>query len=276
MSHLSTPVAAYARGPLITVRTSTPLDAVLELLERQEISAVPVLDEEGRAAGVLSRTDLLRVGAVPPGDARARLGMVELPAKLAGEVMHRGVFTVDRTTPVATAAKKMVDRRVHRVFVTDDDGVVVEIFGTREVLGALRESRDTVPLGAVMTRKPFTIPLDAPITLATSRLAAAHVHGLVVVDPDGWPVGLFTQREALLARALDPCAAVEEAMSYGLLCLNIRTPLHRAAAHAAATRARRVLVTDARETVGVISTLDFARIAYSRSIRRELLAAASP
>lgn len=273
MSHLSTPVAAYSRGPLITVRTSTPLDGVLELIEREEISAVPVIDDDGRAAGVISRTDLLRIGAVRPGDRQPQRGLVELPAKLAGDVMHRGVLTVERTTPVATAAKKMVDRRVHRVFVTDDDGAAIEIFGTREVLSALRESRDAVPLGSVMTHKPYTIPLDAPITLATARLAAAHVHGLVVVDPEGWPVGLFTQREALLARALDPGAAVEEAMSYGLLCLNIRTPLHRAAAHASATRARRVLVTDGRDTVGVVSTLDFARIAYSRSIRRELLAA---
>ena len=54
-------------------------------------------------------------------------------------------------------------------------------------------------------------------------------------------------------------AAQEEAMSYAMLCLQKDTPLHRAAAHAADTRARRVIVTDKRQTVGIMTGIDFAR-----------------
>ena len=50
-------------------------------------------------------------------------------------------------------------------------------------------------------------------------------------------------------------------MSHALLCLHRTTPLHRAAAQAAVTRARRVLVIDDREAVGVVTGLDFARLA---------------
>jgi hypothetical protein len=44
------------------------------------------------------------------------------------------------------------------------------------------------------------------------RLEKAHVIGRVVVEDD-WPVGLFTQREALDARDRERNTPVEEVMS---------------------------------------------------------------
>jgi CBS domain-containing protein len=72
-------------------------------------------------------------------------------------------------------------------------------------------------------------------------------------------VGLFTQREALEARAAPPEATVETFMTPALLCLQHGTPLHRAAALAVATRARRVLALDGRHVVGMLTGLDFCR-----------------
>ena len=48
-------------------------------------------------------------------------------------------------------------------------------------------------------------------------------------------------------------------MSYAMLCLRASTPLYRAAAHAHATRARRVLVSENRRVTGVLTGIDFAR-----------------
>ncbi|MND08076.1 hypothetical protein D3C83_304660 [compost metagenome] len=50
-------------------------------------------------------------------------------------------------------------------------------------------------------------------------------------------------------------------MSPAMLCLALDTPLHRAAAQAAATTARRVIVTEKRQMVGILTGLDFARAA---------------
>ena len=44
-----------------------------------------------------------------------------------------------------------------------------------------------------------------------------------------------------------------------MLCLHASTPLYRAAAHAYATRARRVLVTEDHRVIGVLTGIDFAR-----------------
>lgn len=262
MSHFTTPVTAYARGPLISVHPDTPVAAVLDLLEERSISAVPVLDSARRALGVISRTDLLRLGTPrPKADTLMRRTLVELPEKRAGDVMRPGVLSVPRTTPVAAASKLMVVERKHRLFVTDHEDHVVEVFGTREVMMAIWEARVETPIGSIMTRKPFTIPHDAPVSLATERLEQAHAQGVVVIDPEAWPIGLFTQREALEARGLEPETPVEHAMSYGMLCLHTSTPLYRAAAQAAHTRARRVLCVEDAKVVGVVTGLDFARLA---------------
>lgn len=264
MGHFHTPIGAYARGPLQTVRPDTPLPAIHALFEERGISAVPVVDPAKGPLGVVSRTDLLRVGTPRPrrGEQRPeRAALVDFPeTKLAADVMHEGVVALRREATVAEAAGRMVHDRIHRVFVTDD-GRLDQVFGTREIMEAVWESRVATPIGMVMSRKPFTIPVTASLADATARLEQAHAQGLVVVDEERWPIGVFTQREALLARDQDPTASVELGMSHALLCLHRTTPLHRAAAQAAVTRARRVLVIDDKEAVGVVTGLDFARLA---------------
>jgi CBS domain-containing protein len=94
---------------------------------------------------------------------------------------------------------------------------------------------------------------------ATDLLLGARVHGLVVCEDD-WPVGIYTQREALEAAALDRHRPVEEAMSCAMLCLPPRTPIHRAATLALETRARRLLAVSNRALRGIASGLDIARL----------------
>ncbi len=64
-----------------------------------------------------------------------------------------------------------------------------------------------------------------------------------------------------MSAALPRDTPVEDVMSSAMLCLPSDTLTHRAAAHAAATRARRVVVTDKREMVGIMTGIDFARAA---------------
>ena len=85
------------------------------------------------------------------------------------------------------------------------------------------------------------------------------MRGVVVLEEE-WPVGVFTQSEALAAAHLDPSTPVEEVMSCALLCLPIGMPIHRAAAFAVETRARRVLAVEARDLRGILSGLDMARV----------------
>jgi CBS domain-containing protein len=174
--------------------------------------------------------------------------------------MRPGIFTAAPATHVAQAAHVLVKRRIHRLFV-EDAGRLVGVFSTQDLLLAIRDQRIPMPIGQAMACPAFTIPMTAPLSVAVDQFAAAHVSGLVVVDEEEWPVGTFTQTEALLARDVHTDTPVEDVMSHAILCLDVRTPLYRAAAQAHATRARRVLAVEHRHVKGVLTGLDFARAA---------------
>ncbi len=49
-------------SPVITVRASDSIDQAIALVEKHHIRHLPVVDENGRLAGLLTQTDLLRAG----------------------------------------------------------------------------------------------------------------------------------------------------------------------------------------------------------------------
>ena len=49
--------------PVITVPTETPIAEVLSTMEKHQIRRVPVVDDEGRCAGMISQSDVAWIGA---------------------------------------------------------------------------------------------------------------------------------------------------------------------------------------------------------------------
>ncbi len=240
---------------VVAVASTSLLPDVEKVLEGRGISCALVRDGE-RAVGVISRTDLLKAARR---EAAGHGGpLAPLPSIAVGEIARRAPVTVAPEATVSQAAAKMLAERIHRVFV-EQDGQIVGVFSTKNILHAIVSARVTTHVADLMSHPLFTIPADATIAHATDRLANAHVSGLTVVDDDGWPVGFFSQAEALAAREMPSDARVEDAMNHALVCLHDRAELHRAAALARAARARRVLVVADRKAIGVLSPLDFAR-----------------
>lgn len=46
--------------PVITVRTSTPLDEIVATMEKHQIRRIPVIDDNGCLCGIISQADLAR------------------------------------------------------------------------------------------------------------------------------------------------------------------------------------------------------------------------
>lgn len=251
-------VSLLKSSPVASLSPETTLDAAYRRMAERRISCMPIVDANGRALGVLSDTDLLRIGRMQP-SSLAGVQVLELPGEPVSQHMHPGVITVPEEAPVTTAAGLLVEHHIHRVFVANE-GELTGVFSTEEVLVALREKRIGTPIGDVMTAPVQTVPLTAPLAEAVARLDHAGITGLAVVDERQHPVGVFTRTEALKARDLAPDTKVEDAMSYAMLYQNARTPIFRAAAHAYETRTRRVLVLDGRKIAGILTGLDFARV----------------
>ena len=270
MTNFAMPISALMSSPVATIPETAPLAAADKLLHERGVSSLAVMSG-ARAVGVISRTDLLRVGRLESRtQARDALAvqhrgqpLLTFPeGRTVAEVMHRDVVALAPDAPVSTAARVMVQRRIHRVFVMDGD-VLRGVFSTKDVLVAIRDKRVMNPIAEAISTPVLTIGLRAPLSLATDRLEKAHISGLCVVDETDWPVGSFTQVEAMASREHPDDTPLEEVMSYAMLCLDIRTPLYRAAGYAHATRARRILAVEGRHIKGVMTGLDFARVVSS-------------
>lgn len=251
-------VSQLMNGPVVSVTPDTTLDKVYQLISVRRVSSVPVLDGDGRPMGVVSDTDLLRIGRLQPASL-AGMQLLDLPAEPVSAHMHPGVITVTEQTTVEEAAQKLIKHHIHRVFV-ERDGDLVGVFSTQEVLIAIREKRIATPIGEVMTSPVETVSMNARLSEAAARLDRARVSGLAVVDEHDQPIGMFTKTEVLKALNEPADRHVEEVMSYGMLHHTSRTPLYRAAAHAHETGTRRVLVMEAGKLVGLLTGLDFARL----------------
>jgi CBS domain-containing protein len=243
--HLGARIDAFMQRDVVSISSSATLVDAEILMAQRRISCVLVKDGD-EPIGIFSRTDLLRA---------ARDGAL---GSAIGPLCKRVPIAVPIDATVSLAARRMVDERVHRVFV-EEAGRIVGVFSTFDTLRAIVAARVATRLLDVMSRPPFMLRFDAPLIEATARLADAHVSGLTVVDEEGWPLGYYSQPEALAARDMASDARIEDAMNPGLVCLHERAELHRAAALAGAARARRVLVIRDKRAEGVLSPLDFAR-----------------
>jgi CBS domain-containing protein len=263
MSLSAMPVSLFMTAPVVSVGPETQLDAVHRTLLERRISSVPIVSPEGHPLGVISDTDLLRIGRLEPASLAGVL-VLDLPAEAAGAHMHRGVIAIAPDTPVTVAASTLVEHRIHRVYVVDGEKIV-GVFSTEDVFVALRQRHIETPIRHVMSTPVHTVAVAATLSEVAARLDRIGVSGLVVVDEEEQPVGVFTKTEVLRARHMPVGTKVEQLMSYSLLTLPSTTPAFRAAAHAYETRARRVLATEAQKLVGVLTGLDFARLLASHA-----------
>jgi CBS domain-containing protein len=253
----SAPARDYMSRSLISVHADTPLDQVSAILATRDISCVIVLDPQGAPCGVVSSTDLLR-------DALREMaqGHRDTEPRLSRDVMSTSLIGIDEGQSVREAAEAMVIHRIHRVLVSRGDEPVA-VLSTRDVMRAIMAERVATPLSAVMTTKVETVDVGESVRAALGRLGEKHLRGLVVTDDD-FPVGVFTEVEALRARALPAsflAIPVEEAMGYAMLCLDESTPLYRVAGYVQATKARRILAVKDRRLTGIATGFDLARAA---------------
>lgn len=258
MPHFQLPTELFMTRPVHCVSPEDDLNTVRDRLAGLSISSLAVVEKTSKLVGVISLTDLIRIGRRETGSL-GKSALLTLPQRVVADLMSPNVVAIAPQDSIALAAQKMVEGHFHRVFV-EDAGRLVGILSTRDIMLAIRDKRVSQPIEQWMSSPVFTIRVDEPISLATERLEKAHVTGLVVVD-DGWPVGIFAQREVLEAKDRQRHTPVEEVMSSSILALEAGTALHRAAHQAAELRVRRVLVVRSRRLLGIMTGLDFARAA---------------
>lgn len=126
-------VREWMHPGVITCAPTSPVDEVASTMTGHDVSALVVIDADGYAVGVISRTDLVNATFVQP-YFRHWKGMV------ARHLMSAPVVSVRADSSVAEAAALMRERRIHRVVVTALEGArerPVGILSATDLVGRL-------------------------------------------------------------------------------------------------------------------------------------------
>ncbi len=144
---------------VLTVSPETPLGDVQRLFVEEGIHGAPVVDDDGGVVGVVTTADLLRASeeerdtavvdtdyfrsdlefsgpdfASFPEDFQDRLSQ-----RTVSEVMTREAVTVPRDMPVPRVAATLLQHRVHRVLVVDDQNALVGVVSSFDLLACLEK-----------------------------------------------------------------------------------------------------------------------------------------
>lgn len=160
---------------VIAVRPSTGMREIALLLARYSVSAVPVVDEDGRVLGVVSESDLLYKLTEDRGrgDASAR---TKRSAVTAERLMTGPAVTVGVRAEVAEAAGTMEKHRVKRLPVVSEDGRLIGIV-SRSDLVRIYTRPDSWIQGRV--ERLLLLEFDEPQVKAEVRHGIVTLHGKV-------------------------------------------------------------------------------------------------
>ncbi|MFD9268553.1 CBS domain-containing protein [Streptomyces goshikiensis] len=151
---------------VISVDRRTPFKDIVEAMRQWRISALPVLSEEGRVAGVVSEADLLLKAQ----------GADESRAVTAGQLMTVPAVTVTKDATIPGAARLMARGHLKRLPVVDGDGRLIGMVSRGDLLKIyLRPDADI----AEELRRLIT----AELIPAGSAMVQVHVaDGIVHLD----------------------------------------------------------------------------------------------
>jgi len=130
-------VAELMKTDLKTVRPDeTVADAVTTLADAH-VSALAVVDPQGRLIGVLSTSDVLAATAEAAGPAeRERV----FEQTLVREIMTTRPLTIDAEADVTDAARQMLYLEVHRLFV-EQGGRLAGVLSQTDIVGAVATAK---------------------------------------------------------------------------------------------------------------------------------------
>jgi CBS domain-containing protein len=108
---------------------ATPLAEVVRILSDTDIHALVVTGDNGEVVGILSHMDV-----IPFHDK-------DLTAHLASEVMTKKVISVTPGAKVSDAVDAMVQGRIHRLVVTEEEDGLLKPVGVLSTTDIVREMR---------------------------------------------------------------------------------------------------------------------------------------
>lgn len=177
---------------VFTVTEDTDFRGIVAALVDRGVSALPVVDGEGRLVGIVSESDLLHKEEFAEGEyspplrarLRSRLGtggssQDKAEARNAEGLMTRRVVTVSPESSVALAARSMERHGVNRLPVLDAEGRLVGIVGKRDLLSVFLQRDEAIVTEAKDEITRATKPVRVREAGVSVRDGVVHLTGSV-------------------------------------------------------------------------------------------------
>lgn len=276
-----TSVADLMRTNLLLLPEQCTAMIAIEALHERDISGAPVVDGQGRAIGMFTVTGL---------NTRVLQQSRTVLSRPISEIMTPFVFSLRSEDSLSEAMRILVETRIHRVLVRDEEERPLGILTTMDVLKALHKqilqdddgrifAADETERLRVLTNDPVSAVMTHPVITIVPDDSLAHFETLTqrhsisatpVVDAArGDMVGLVSQVDVAL-RLRTTLHSLENSLALDVMTpfafrLAPEKPLSQALALMVEQHIHRVIVVDDRMVpVGVITALDVFRLGLQR------------
>jgi CBS-domain-containing membrane protein len=145
---MSWTVADVMTRDVVVVAPDDDFKSCVKLLQVHDISALPVVDGQGKLLGIVSESDLLAKerarDARPPALGIRWTGDLAAAGRTAGEVMTSPAISITASASLPEAARLMYREAVKRLPVTDAEGVLIGIVSRADLLKAFTRSDESI------------------------------------------------------------------------------------------------------------------------------------
>ena len=244
---------------LVTCPPDASLGRIATLLTWHHVHALIVADQTDTPLGIISDFDLL-AGEWLSVDEQSLDAMRKMTAR---DLMTSPIESIAAETPAGEAAKKMIEKQVNRMLVSDN-GMPVGVISISDFVAdiAAQEKAKRNTVGDVMS-DTFLVCRDKTTILSAARtMTQAGWRSVVVVDAKGKPLGMVTGNDMMrfAGKTVNESLTVSDIMNRSLLTVDMNAPLQEAADLMIQNHRHRVIVIDRNDPesfpLGVISSFD--------------------
>jgi CBS domain-containing protein len=149
----------FMQRDVVTVSPDDTLRDALALMTENHVTGLPVMDGNSRCVGLITSSDILNYEQEHADDSAesgmakffdpdtqqwesvsmSAFGLEEFGDVRVSEVMTRDLIWVDRNTSLKDVARRMIDKRVHRVLVMDKSAALYGLISAYDLVRVVAE-----------------------------------------------------------------------------------------------------------------------------------------